>query len=180
MNESTATYVATCHPFVATENLPKRRELARQAKNRRDPDGFVVMRGLVADIRAAILEFAPTADTQLAAWFGTADRLAYVYPSGALELLGGENERRLAFITAVGPRSYWPSAEAAAYAKAVVAFKGDLGTVDALAHAAKDLVTAACHREAAWSPEEWEYRTMAAIAAWIYWDDEPGGVAPSN
>lgn len=177
MNDSTATFVATCHPFVASQSIRRRRQLARQAKKRRDPGGFVIMTNLVKEVRAAIADFTPAAHLQLAAWLGTADRLACIHPSGALELLGGETDRNMEFITAVGPRSYWPATEARAYAEAVTAFKRDGGTPDDLARAAKALVTAARQREDAWGPEEWEYRILAAITAWIYWDDERGAAA---
>jgi hypothetical protein len=174
MNEPKTTYVATCRPFVVSENLQRRRELARQAKKRRDPGAFVIVRSLVNDVRSAILDFAPGPDDELAAWFGTADRLACAHPSKALELLAGEADDRLAFVTAVGPRSYWPAAEAEAYTGALAAFTTDRGTVEELASAAKSLVRTARQREAAWSREEWEFRILAAIMAWIYWDDEPG------
>ena len=91
MNDSKATYVATCHPFIASASLLKRRRLARQTKGRRDPGSFVVLENLVKDISAAIVAFVPPPDLQLAAWFGTADRLAYAYPSGVLALLGSES-----------------------------------------------------------------------------------------
>lgn len=132
------------------------------------------MTNLVTDVRTAIADFAPPAHLQLAAWFGTADRLACLHPSGALELLGGETDSDIAFISAVGPRSYWPALEAQAYTDALTAYKRDGGSPDHLLRAAKALVTPARQREAAWSPEEWEYRILAAITAWIYWDDEPG------
>ncbi len=134
---------------------------------------------LVKDIRAAIADFATPAHLELAAWLGAADRLAYVHPSGALELLGGEADGDIEFITAVGPRSYWPALEAQAYADALAAFKRDGVKPDDLMRATKALVTAARQREAAWSPEEWDYRIQAAIVAWIYWDDEPGAASGS-
>ena len=139
----------------------------------------MVLENLVKDISEAIVAFVPPADLQLAAWFGTADRLAYVHPSGVLDLLGAESAKNetcgaIQFVTAVGPRSYWPQEEAKSYRDAVEAFRLDSGDVDDLAHAAKALVVAARHRELAWSRDEWQYRMMAAIAAWIYWDDEPG------
>lgn len=180
MTDSRATYVATCQPFIATDTLLRRRRLARQAKARRDPGTRVLTESLVRDIQSAILDFKPPSDLQLAAWFGTADRLAYVHPSGMLELLGGETQPKagdagcIDFVTVVGPRSYWPEAEARAYRSAVEAFTQGGRPIEDLAQAAKALVSAARRGEATWSPEEWLFRIMAAIAAWIFWDDEPG------
>ncbi len=179
MNDSRATYVATCYPFIASESLLRRRRLARQAKKRRDPESAVIMQTLVEDVRAAVVAFAPPSHLQLAAWFGTADRLAYRHPSGLSELFSGDIPKAgvpggIEFVTVVGPRSDWPQAEAHAYSEALDAFRSDRGVVEVLARAAKTLVTAARRREAAWSPDERQYRILVAITAWIYWDDEPG------
>lgn len=179
MNDSKATYVATCHPFIATETLLKRRALARQAKKRRDPGGAVLMASLVTDVLAAIASFEAPADLQLEAWFGTADRMAYVHPSAVLDMLGAapshtaQDRSRMEFITAVGPRAYWPEDKASAYRSALASF-GDGGGVEGLAQTAKALVSEARRREAAWGQDEWLFRMTAAIAGWIYWDDEPG------
>ena len=179
MTDSRATFVATCHPFIATDALLRRRRLARQAKERRDPGTRVITENLVRDIQSAILDFEPPAALHLAAWFGTADRLAYVHPSGVLELLGGEMRAEagcIDFVTAVGPRSYWPEPEARAYRTSAETWtQGGLPTED-LAQAARTLVSAARRAEASWSREEWQFRIMAAIAAWIFWDDEPGAI----
>jgi hypothetical protein len=180
MNDPKATFVATCHPFHATASILKRRSLAREAKRRRDPGSRVIFENLVTDIQSAILGFEPAGDFHLAAWFGAADRLAYAHPSGALELLTGgdgscsDDVGGIAFITVVGPRSYWPEAEARAYRQALTELSLDGESVEDVTHAAKALVTAARRREASWSRDEWQFRIMAAITGWIYWDDEPG------
>jgi hypothetical protein len=179
MNNSKATFVATCHPFIATETLLKRRALARPAKKRRDPGEAVLMASLVTDVLAAIASFEAPADLQLEAWFGTADRLAYVHPSAVLDMLGAASSHTaqdgspMEFITAVGPRSYWPEVKASAYGSALAAFR-EGGEVEGLAQAAKALVSEARRREAAWGPDEWQFRMTAAIVGWVYWDDEPG------
>jgi hypothetical protein len=140
---------------------------------------MVIAENLVKDIQLAILDFKPPADLHVAAWFGTADRLAYVHPSGMLELLGGESRPnsgeggRIDFVTAVGPRSYWPEEEARVYRTALAALSQG-SPVEDVAHAAKALVAAARRREGMWRPDEWQFRIAAAITGWIYWDDEPG------
>ena len=179
MNDSKATYVATCHPFIATESILRQRRLARQAKERRDPGSRVILENLVMEIRAAIASFVTPPELQLEAWLGTADRLAYVHPSGVLELLGGETLRHeiqegLTFVTAVGPRSYWPQKEAESYRDAVKAFRPNRSSVEDVALAATALVGAARQRESTWSQDEWLFRILASVTAWIYWDDEPG------
>ena len=137
---------------------------------------------LVRDIQSAILGFEPPPALHPAAWFGTADRLAYTHPSGMLELLGGVSRPNagevggIHFVTAVGPRSYWPEKEAKAYRTALEALTQH-GPVDDVAHAAKALVAVARRREATWSHDEWHFRIKAAITAWIFWDDEPGAKA---
>ena len=179
MNNSSATYVATCYAFVPTENMLKRRRLARQAKKRRDPGVHVFMANLVQDVLSALLAFDGAAELQLDAWFGTADRLAYVHPSGVIDLLVPpaptvkRDTAPIDFITAVGPRSYWPETEANAYRTALEAFAHG-GTIEDVALAAKSLVAAARRRETTWSIDEWHFRIAAGITAWIYWDDEPG------
>jgi hypothetical protein len=179
MNDPQATYVATCYAFVPTEIMLKRRRLARQAKARKDPGGHVLVANLLRDVMSALLAFDETADARLDCWFGTADRLAYVHPSGVTDLVIAarpavdDDGRALDFITAVGPRSYWPETEANAY-KASLESLARGGTIEELVKAAKVLVAAARRREASWSREEWQFRIAAAITAWIFWDDEPG------
>lgn len=140
----------------------------------------MITENLVMDIHTAIRAFEPTADLHLAAWFGTADRLAHFHPSGMLELLGDEtrpNAREVGgidFVTAVGPRSYWPEEEARAYRNAVVACTQGGRPTDDAAHAAKALVAAARRLEGAWSRQERLFRMTAAIMGWIFWDEEPG------
>lgn len=179
MNDPKATYVATCYPFIATQSMLRRRRLARQAKERRDPGASVITMNLVEDVGAAVGSFATPADLQFAAWFGAADRLAYAHPSSVIELLRGESPKTgtpggIHFVTAVGPRSYWPREEAEAYREALDAFRLDTTTIADLASAAKALVTESRRRDSAWSQDEFQYRIVAAITAWIYWDDEPG------
>jgi hypothetical protein len=178
MSDSKATYVATCYAFVPTDSMLKRRRLARKAKERRDPGVHVMAANLAKDVMTALLAFEGTGDLHLEAWFGTADRLAYAHPSGVVDQLMPATQPTdrvgaIAFITAVGPRSYWPEAEATAYRAALDAFALG-GTIEDLALAAKSLVGAARRRESAWSLEEWQFRIAAGITAWVYWDDEPG------
>jgi hypothetical protein len=184
MNDPQATYVATVHPFTATEGMLRQRQRARKAKARRDPGGFVILEALTEEIRSIILDPRPSSFDPAAAWFGSADRLAHVHPSGLVELLtdadGPRTSRepgktsRLAFVSVVGPRSYWPESEALAYRAALKAFTRDDGGVERVTCAAKALVGAGRDRECRWGPDEWHFRVLAAIAGWVYWDDEPG------
>ncbi len=132
MNEPQATYVATVHPFVLTDRMLRRRRLARKAKARRDPGALVLFETLTEEIRSAIVDFEPASHDTLAAWFGSADRLAHLHPSGVLDRLSGsdtpaerpapEGAGQLGFLSVVGPRSYWPEREASAYGLVVEAF----------------------------------------------------------
>lgn len=184
MSSKHATFVATVHPFIATDRMVRQRRLARQAKARRDPGGFILTKNLVEEVRSAIAGFDPSSRTSVAAWVGCADRLAHVHPSGFFELLTDsdapdgrgrlETPGTLEFVTLVGPRSYWPEREATAYRAVLAALTCDEAGVERVAVAARELVQAARVREATWSRDEWFYRVSAAIVGWICWDEGPG------
>jgi hypothetical protein len=181
MNGPQATYVATVYAFMPSVRMLGQRQLARRAKSRRDPGGIVHLTSLVEEIRSTILSPGPSTLEPIAAWFGSADRLAHVHPSGIVALLSDPDERpslvkacRMQFISVLGPRSDWPEREALAYRAALRAFTCDAKGVQRLSGAAKALVEAGRDRESGWSPDEGHYRLLEGMAGWVYWDDEPG------
>lgn len=183
MKDTPATFVATCHPFLATPVMLEQRRLARAAKGRLEPEHFDALKTLVDAVWAAVLGFSPSPRASAAAWIGCADRLALAHPSPLLRLLRLEGVEdgggRLEFVTVVGPSSYRPGREAATYRSALASLSHDAAGVRRASAAARALVLAARDREFAWSDGEWEYRLLAAITAWVYWDDEPGAARRS-
>jgi hypothetical protein len=180
MNKTPATYVATCHAFIATPGILEKRALAPSLKRSRDPGDLRALEALVEEVCTAIAGSEPTGSVGLAASVGCADRLAITHPSALAELVGVAGAAcqpgggRLEFVTLTGPRSYWPEREARSYRASLAALTlGDEG-VDRAGRAARDLLKTARWREAGWRRDEWRYRLAAAVTGWIYWDDEPG------
>lgn len=178
------TYPASCHPFLATGAMIRDRALARAAKARRDPAGFTIGMALDRQVKQAVADFhAPGAALSVAVWLGRADRLAGLAGEGlAGEVFGDgsgleepevESSCRLQFITARGPRSYSPEREAAAYRQALDDLACGRKDLEAVAEAAKALVLASDAREARWSRDEIHFRLTAAVAEWVFWDEEP-------
>ena len=177
--------VIACFPFMSTPTIEHLRSEARAARERRDPAGADVLRAVIENVHEAVLSFDPGHGFgSVAAWIGTADRLATVHPSGLLELVAEsatDGERRddepasgLEFITVVGPRPGGLRKRAAAYATAARALLERDGDPIAPFTAARHLCVNAMEHFARLPKGEREWRLLVAIGGWTFFDDEPG------